>query len=147
MLGYLVGKIVMFALTTLLGVIAIVIPGIMIVDDLVLDARAWLLLALIFVVGMVSTVPIGVALGSLMKSSVQAMLVPLALDADHDRIGHLLSDHHPADVAAVGGAGLPVLLGGARRTLRDAPRGDGRGRDRPVVAHASRCSPCSACGQ
>lgn len=77
MLGYLVGKIVMFALTTLLGLIAIVIPGIMIVDDLILDARAWLLLALIFVVGMVSTVPIGVALGSLMKSSAQAMLVPL----------------------------------------------------------------------
>jgi len=78
MLGYLVGKIVMFALTTLLSVMAIVIPGIMIVDNLVLDARAWLLLALIFVVGMVSTVPIGVALGSLMKSSAQALLVPLA---------------------------------------------------------------------
>jgi ABC-2 type transport system permease protein len=78
MLGYLVGKVVMFALTTLLGLIGIIIPGIMIVDDLILDARAWLLLALIFVVGMVSTVPIGVALGSLMKSSVQAMLVPLA---------------------------------------------------------------------
>jgi ABC-2 type transport system permease protein len=77
MLGYLVGKIVMFVLTTLLSLILIVIPGIMIVDNLILDARAWLLLALLFVVGMVSTVPIGVALGSLMKSSVQAMLVPL----------------------------------------------------------------------
>jgi ABC-2 type transport system permease protein len=77
MLGYLVGKIVMFALTTLLSLVAIVIPGIMIVDDVILDARAWLLLALIFVIGMVSTVPIGVALGSLMKSSLQAMLVPL----------------------------------------------------------------------
>ena len=78
MLGYLVGKIVMFAVTTLLGVIAIVIPGIMIVDNLILDARAWLLLALLFVVGMLSTVPTGVALGSLMKSSMQAALVPLA---------------------------------------------------------------------
>ena len=78
MLGYLVGKIVMFASTTLLGVLAIVIPGMMIVDGLILNARGWLLLALVFVVGMVSTVPIGVALGSLMKSSVQAMLVPLA---------------------------------------------------------------------
>jgi ABC-2 type transport system permease protein len=77
MLGYLVGKIVMFASMTLLSLIAIVIPGLMIVDNLVLDARAWLLLALLFVVGMVSTVPIGVALGSLMKSSVQAVLVPL----------------------------------------------------------------------
>lgn len=77
MLGYLIGKIVMFTLTTLLSLMAIVIPGIMIVGDLVLDARAWLLLALIFVVGMVSTVPIGVALGSLMKSTLQSMLVPL----------------------------------------------------------------------
>ena len=77
MLGYLVGKIVMFALTTLLSLIAIVIPGIIIVDNLILDARTWLLLALIFVIGMVSTVPIGVALGSLMKSSMQASLVPL----------------------------------------------------------------------
>jgi ABC-2 type transport system permease protein len=77
MLGYLVGKIVLFALSTLLGLIAIVIPGIMIVDDLILDARAWLLLALIFIVGMVSTVPLGVAFGSLMKSSAQALLVPL----------------------------------------------------------------------
>ncbi|MET0552844.1 MAG: ABC transporter permease [Vicinamibacteria bacterium] len=78
MLGYVVGKVVMFATTTLLGVVAIVVPGVMIVDGLVLDARAWLLLALLFVVGMVSTVPLGVALGSLMKSSLQAMLVPLA---------------------------------------------------------------------
>jgi len=78
MLGYLVGKIVMFALTTLLSLLVIIVAGIMLVNNPVLDARAWLLLALIFVVGMVSTVPIGVALGSLMKSSMQAMLVPLA---------------------------------------------------------------------
>ena len=77
MLGYLVGKIVMFALTTLLSLIAIVIPGTMIVDNLILDVRAWLLLALLFIVGMVSTVPLGVALGTLMKSSIQAALVPL----------------------------------------------------------------------
>jgi ABC-2 type transport system permease protein len=78
MLGYLVGKIVMFASTTLLSLVAIVIPGIMVVDDLILDARTWLLLALLFGVGMVSTVPLGVALGSVTKSSLQATLVPLA---------------------------------------------------------------------
>lgn len=77
MLGYLVGKILMFASTTLFGLVAILVPGIMIVDDVILDVRAWLLLALVFVVGMVSTVPIGLALGSLMKSSLQAVLVPL----------------------------------------------------------------------
>lgn len=68
----------MFALTTLLSLIVILAPGILLVSDLNLDAGAQLMLTLIFVVGMVSTVPIGVALGSLMKSSMQAMLVPLA---------------------------------------------------------------------
>jgi len=77
MLGYLVGKIVMFTLTTLLSLLAILIPGVFIVNDPILDARAVTLLALIFVGGMVATVPIGVALGSLMKSSLQATLVPL----------------------------------------------------------------------
>src|SRR5262245_13304140 len=77
MFGYLVGKILMFASTTLVAIMAIVVPGLMIVGGVTLDARAWLLLALVFVVGMVSTVPIGVALGSLMKSSLQAVLVPL----------------------------------------------------------------------
>lgn len=78
MLGYLVGKIVMFALTTLLSLMVILVPGIWFVSDLILDARTWLSLTLVFVVGMVSTVPIGVALGSVMKSSMQALLVPLA---------------------------------------------------------------------
>ena len=73
-----VGKFVMFALSTLLSLGAIVIPGIMIVDDVNLDARAWLLLAPLFVVGMMSTVPIGVALGSLMNTSLQAAPAPLA---------------------------------------------------------------------
>jgi ABC-2 type transport system permease protein len=48
----------------------------MIVPGLVLDARTWLLLTLVFVVGMVSTVPLGVALGAVIKSS-QVPLVPL----------------------------------------------------------------------
>jgi ABC-2 type transport system permease protein len=76
MLGYLVGKIVMCALTTLLTCVVILVPGIMIAPDLVLDARTWLLLIVVFIVGMVSTVPLGVALGSVMKSSSQALLVP-----------------------------------------------------------------------
>jgi ABC-2 type transport system permease protein len=81
MIGYLVGKVEMFGLTTLLSLIPIVIMGTLIVDDLILDGRALLRLATVFVVGMVSTVPIGVALGSLMKSSLQAVLVPLAWTA------------------------------------------------------------------
>ncbi len=77
MLGYLVGKIVMVALSTLLKFVVILVAGIMLVNDVIVDARACLLLTLIFVVGMVATVPIGVALGSVMKSSLQAGLVPL----------------------------------------------------------------------
>lgn len=78
MLGYVVGKIVMFALSTLLAFIPIIVLGSLLIDNLVLDVRAGLLLALVFVAGMVSTVPIGIALGCMMKSTVQAMLVPLA---------------------------------------------------------------------
>lgn len=77
MIGYLTGKIVMFTLTTMIGLLATLVAGGMIVDNLNLDGRACLLLALIFVVGMVSTVPLGVALGAVMKSSLQALLVPL----------------------------------------------------------------------
>jgi len=77
MLGYVVGKIVMFALSTLLKFVVILVAGIMLVSDVILDARACLLLTLIFVAGMIATVPIGVALGSVMKSSLQALLVPL----------------------------------------------------------------------
>ena len=78
MLGYLIGKIVMFALTTLVGFIVIIGFAAMIEDDLVLNARALLLLAVLFIAGMISTVPLGLALGSVMKSTVQSMLVPLA---------------------------------------------------------------------
>ena len=74
MLGYLVGKIVMCTLTTLLSFVVILVPGVMIASDVTLDARAGLLLTLVFVVGMVSTVPMGVALGSIMKGA-QALLV------------------------------------------------------------------------
>ena len=77
MLGYLIGKIVTCALTTLLGVAATLVPGMMIASGLNLGARTGVLLTLTFVVGMVSTVPIGVALGSILKSSSQIPLVPL----------------------------------------------------------------------
>jgi ABC-2 type transport system permease protein len=79
MLGYLVGKIVMFALTALIGVVLLVVPGIIVAGDLILGARASLLLPLIFVAGMMSTVPLAVALGSLMKSTAQSVLITFAV--------------------------------------------------------------------
>lgn len=78
MVGYLVGKILMFTLTTLLGLVALVIPAFTVAGDLRLDARTWLLLVLIFGVGMVATVPISVALGSLLKTAGQSGLLFLA---------------------------------------------------------------------
>ena len=78
MVGYLVGKIVMFALTTLVSVVLLVIPALTVADELQLEPSTWLLLALLFIVGMVSTVPISVVLGSLMKSAAQTGLLFLA---------------------------------------------------------------------
>lgn len=78
MLAYLVGKIVMLTLKALVGLIVLAAPGIMVASHLVFDARTWLLLTLTFVAGMVATVPIGLALGSLAKSSMQAGLFSLA---------------------------------------------------------------------
>jgi ABC-2 type transport system permease protein len=79
MLGYLIGKIVLFALTTFIGVILLVVPGIIVAGDLVLGPRAVLLLASIFIAGMMSTVPIAVALGSIMKSAAQSALMVLVV--------------------------------------------------------------------
>lgn len=79
MLGYLIGKIVKLALTTLAGLVLLVIPGIIVAGDLVFDARTWLMLAVIFITGMMSTVPIGLALGTLLKSTAQSSLVVLAV--------------------------------------------------------------------
>jgi ABC-2 type transport system permease protein len=78
MLGYLVGKIVKCGWTTLAGLLALVIPALMVAGDLVFDTRAWLLLASTLVAGMASTVPVGVALGALLKSSLQAGLLLFA---------------------------------------------------------------------
>ena len=78
MIGYLVGKIVMFALTTLISVVLLVIPALTVAGELQLGPRTWLILALVFVVGMVATVPISVALGSLVKSAAQTGLLFLA---------------------------------------------------------------------
>lgn len=78
MIGYMFGKIVMFGMTTLISLALMVIPGLTVAGDLQLGARTWALLAVIFVVGMLATVPVGVALGSLFKSAAQTGLLMLA---------------------------------------------------------------------
>jgi ABC-2 type transport system permease protein len=79
MVGYLIGKIVKFTLVTLVGVFLMVIPGMVVANDLVLDARTWAMLGLIFLAGMMSTVPLALAFGSLFKSTAQSGLVLLAV--------------------------------------------------------------------
>lgn len=74
MIGYLVGKIVLFGSTTLFSVLVLAIPAFTVASELELGLRTWVMLTLIFVIGMLSTVPISVALGSLFKSSAQSAL-------------------------------------------------------------------------
>ena len=78
MLGYLIGKIWFFGLTTLASLVLLAIPAMTVIGDLRIDGRTALLLPVIFVVGMVATVPIGSALGSIFKSCAQSMLIMLA---------------------------------------------------------------------
>ncbi|WP_240644235.1 ABC transporter permease [Antribacter gilvus] len=82
MLGYLVGKIVNIALTTAFSLVVLVIPGWGVRDQLRVDEpRAWLLIVAIFVLGLIATVPIGAALGSLLTSSAQTGLLMLGSSA------------------------------------------------------------------
>lgn len=78
MVGYLVGKITFFALSTLFSLLVLAIPAATVAGDLRLDARTAVLLVFVFAIGMVATVPIGTALGSLFRSSAQSMLIMLA---------------------------------------------------------------------
>lgn len=78
MLGYLLGKIVLFGSTAFFSVVLLVIPAVMVASELELGPRTWMMLTLLFVVGMLATVPISVALGSLLKSSAQSALLVLA---------------------------------------------------------------------
>lgn len=69
MVGYLIGKIISVAGTTLISLLIVLIPGLLMVDGLAIgSAGAWLNLAWVVVLGMVATLPIGAILGSLAAS-------------------------------------------------------------------------------
>lgn len=79
MLGYLVGKIVSTVLTILVSLLLMIIPAIFVLGDLRFgEPRAWLIMIGVFLLGMVATVPMGAALGSLMTGSQQMGLLMLA---------------------------------------------------------------------
>lgn len=81
MIGYLFGKVVMFGATTLVSLGLLVIPGFTVAGDLRFDAQTWVMLVVIFVIGMLATVPVGVALGSLFTSAAQTGLLMLGSTA------------------------------------------------------------------
>lgn len=78
MIGYLVGKLVMFSLATVFSLAVLAIPAATVAGELHFDSRTALLLPVLFVAGMVATVPMSMALGSLFRSSAQSMLIFLA---------------------------------------------------------------------
>ncbi|MCL2454813.1 MAG: ABC transporter permease [Micrococcales bacterium] len=78
MTAYMVGKIVYVLLTTAVSMVVLLLPALLVWDDLRLgEPRSWLLLVMVFVLGMVATTPMGLALGALFKSTMQAGLLTL----------------------------------------------------------------------
>lgn len=78
MLGYLVSKIVSTLLTILASLILMIIPASFVLGDLRFgEPRSWLIMAGVFLLGLVATVPIGAALGSVMTGSQQMGLLML----------------------------------------------------------------------
>jgi ABC-2 type transport system permease protein len=66
MLGYLIGKIILVAALTIVGLLIQLIAGLLIIDGLNLTSPgAWLTLTWVLVIGLVATMPIGAVLGSL----------------------------------------------------------------------------------
>jgi len=66
MLGYLIGKIILVAALTIVGLLIQLIAGLLIIDGLNLTSPgAWLTLTWVLVFGLVATMPIGAVLGSL----------------------------------------------------------------------------------
>lgn len=78
MIGYVVGKLIVVALTTVVSLALLALPGLLVAGGLRVDARTWLTLIPLVVMGLLATVPIGIALGSLLKNSAQSGLLLLA---------------------------------------------------------------------
>ena len=135
MTGYLVGKVVMVSGSILISVAVTLIAGGFLFSGLTVGSAAtWLTLLPVLVLGLVATLPIGAVLGSLIPSARSTgLLTHRARRADRD-VRHLLPDHSPAALAAVGRAGVPALLAGPRDALGAAPGHHGLGGDRSFVA-------------
>ncbi|WP_203337000.1 ABC transporter permease [Nocardioides limicola] len=70
--AYLIAKIVTLTLTTLITLLLLVFPALLVIEHLRFgEARSWAILAAIFALGMLTTVPIGAAIGAMLKSTAQ----------------------------------------------------------------------------
>jgi len=77
--GYLIGKVVQVSGMTLIGFIIQLIPGLFLVDGLSVDATGWLTLLWIVPLGLIATMPLGAAVGSLLNGPRSMGLVMLPM--------------------------------------------------------------------
>ena len=79
MLGYLVGKVTVVSAMTVISLLLLLIPGMFLVDGLAVSVPSWLMLALVILVGLVATLPLGAIVGSLFENPRNFGLVMLPL--------------------------------------------------------------------
>ena len=80
MLGYLIGKIVLFSGLTLVSITLQLVPGLFLLDGLAVNSvSGWLTLAWVLALGLVATMPIGAILGSLFDNPRNMGLIMLPI--------------------------------------------------------------------
>jgi ABC-2 type transport system permease protein len=79
MTGYLTGKVVMVGGMALIGLLLQLLPALLIVDGVRLDAAGWLTLLWLLPLGLLATMPIGAVFGSLFESPRSIGLITLPM--------------------------------------------------------------------
>ncbi|TDD57994.1 ABC transporter permease [Kribbella antibiotica] len=79
MVGYLVGKVVSVSGSLLADLVIVLIPGLIIVGGVTIDAAGWLTLIWVLLLGLVATLPIGAVLGSVFTSARAQGLIQLPM--------------------------------------------------------------------
>jgi len=79
MLGYLIGKVVSVAGSLLADLVIVLVPGLVIVGGLTIDASGWLTLVWVLLLGLVATLPIGAVLGSVFTTARAQGLIQLPM--------------------------------------------------------------------
>ena len=79
MTGYLTGKVVMVGGMALLGLVLQLLPALLIVDGVRLDAAGWLTLLWLVPLGLLATMPLGAVFGSLFENPRSIGLITLPM--------------------------------------------------------------------